>query len=140
MMEASRHRRPLGVTIIAVVLLIEGIFEIVAAIIAFTAAHVVHSHVRNVLGTAVGVISNAVGVIALIVAVLTLLVSYGLFTLKRWAFWTVIVVELIALADSILKFFQREPNYTSIIIGLILPVVILAYMFLDPYVRRAFRI
>lgn len=138
--ELQRRQRPLGVTIMAVVLLIEGVFELIAAILAFVAAHVVHRHYHNILGAAAGTISNAVGVIALIVAILTLLVAYGLFTLKRWAFWTVIVVEIIAILDSVLKFFQATPNYTSLIIGLILPVAILLYMFLDANVRRAFRV
>jgi uncharacterized membrane protein (DUF2068 family) len=140
MMESPRRQRPLGVTIIAVILLIDGIVELLGAVIAFTAAHAVHTHVRNVLGVAGDVFANAIGVFALIVAILTLVVAYGLFTLKRWAFWTVVVVEVIAIIERILQFFQPNANTTSIILGLILPIIILAYMFLDGNVRRAFHV
>lgn len=140
MMESPRRQRPLGVTIIAVVLLIEGILELLAAILAFAAAHAVHVHVRNVLGLAGDVFANTIGVIALIIAIITLLVAWGLFTLKRWAFWTVVIVEVITIIQHILQFFQPDANTTTVIIGLILPVIILLYMLLDANVRRAFRV
>lgn len=136
----SRARRPLGVTIIAIILFIEGILELLAAILAFLAAHAVHVHVRNVLGMAGDVFANTLGIIALVIAVVTLLVAWGLFTLKSWAFWTVVVVEVITVIHEILRFFQPNSNTASIIAALVLPVIILLYMFLDANVRRAFRV
>lgn len=141
MMEREmRGRRPLGVTIIAIVLLIEGILELVAAVLAFLAAHAVHIHVRNVIGIAGDVFANTLGIIALVIALVTLLVAWGLFTLKSWAFWTVVVVEVITVIHEVLRFFQPDANNASIIAALILPIIILLYMFLDANVRRAFRV
>jgi uncharacterized membrane protein (DUF2068 family) len=138
----SRGQRPLGVTIIAVILLITGIFELVASIGLLLAAHVarVSTHIPHVLGLTLDVFGNVLGIVGLVIAVVTLIVAYGLFTLKAWAYWLVVVVEIITVIRHVLEFLAPNPSYASIIIGLILPIVILLYMFLDGNVRRAFRV
>ena len=138
--ELQRRQRPLGVTIIAIVLFIEGILELLAAVLAFVAGSAVHRHFPNVFGMAGNVFADILGAIALVIAIVTLLVAWGLFTLKSWAFWTVVVVELITVVHEVLRFFQPDSNSASIIAALILPVIILLYMFLDANVRRAFRV
>ena len=138
----ERRQRPLGITIIAVILLVVGLFELGAAIALLLGAHAAHvsTHIPHVLGMTLDVFGDVLGIVGLVIAVVTLLVAYGLFTLKAWAYWLVVVVEIITVIRHAAEFLAPNPNYTTIIIGLILPVVILLYMFLDANVRRAFRV
>ena len=138
----ERRQRPLGITIIAVILLITGIFELITSIALLVAAHSarVSTHIPHVLGLTLDVFGDVIGIIGLIIAIVTLLVAYGLFTLKAWAFWLVVIVEVVTIIRHAVEFFAPNPSYTSIAIGLILPVIILLYMLLDANVRRAFRV
>ena len=111
------NRRPLGVTIIAVLVAIGAIFEIIG-------------------GLALLAIFAPVGIFALIVGVISLFVAWGLWTLKPWAFWLVVIVEVIHLVQAVLSVARGQ----GVGIGdIIFPVVILLYLFLDRNVRAAFR-
>ena len=147
-MEQSMVRRPLGVTIISVVLAIEGIFELLVGILIlvgiFTLGHEISIHGHAVVGSVVDVVGGALGGIlagaALIIGLFSLIFAIGLWTLKRWAFWLTVIIEIISIIRHALGFVQPNHNTVTIIIGLILPVVILLYFLLDRDVRRAFRI
>ena len=111
------NRRPLGVTIIAILVAIGAIFEIIG-------------------GLALLAIFAPVGIFALIIGVVSLFVAWGLWTLKPWAFWLVVIVEVIHLVQAILSLGRGQ----SVGIGdVIFPIVILLYLFLDRNVRAAFR-
>ena len=147
-MEQSMVRRPLGVTIISVVLAIEGIFELLVGILIlvgiFTLGHEISIHGHAVVGSVVDVVGGALGGIlagaALIIGLFSLIFAIGLWTLKRWAFWLTVILEIISIVRHLLEFTHPVHSTVSIIIGLILPVVILLYFLLDRDVRRAFRI
>ena len=111
------QRRPLGVTIIAILVMIGAIFEIIGGI--------------ALLGHYGGV-----GIFAIIVGIISLFVAWGLWTLQSWAFWVVVIVEVIHLVQAIVALTQGQ----SIGIGdVIFPIIILLYLFLDRNVRAAFR-
>jgi len=65
-----------------------------------------------------------------------LFVAWGLWTLKPWAFWTVVIVEVIHLVQAILSLTRGQGTGVG---DLIFPIIILAYLFLDRNVRAAFR-
>ncbi|HCI81858.1 MAG TPA: hypothetical protein DHW02_19455 [Ktedonobacter sp.] len=139
----ERRQRPLGITVISVVLFIFGIFELISSIVVLVLSHAarVSTHIPHVLGMTLDVFGNVFGIIGLVIAIVTLFVAYGLFTLKRWAFWLVVIVEIISLIRH--AFEISHPNqaiHTLGIIGIIIPILILLYMFLDANVRRAFRV
>lgn len=111
------RRRPLGVTIIAILVAIGAIFEIIA-------------------GLALLVIFPPLGIFALIVGVVSLFVAWGLWTLKPWAFWLVVIVEVIHLIQAILSMARGQGTGIG---DLVIPIIILLYLFLDRNVRAAFR-
>lgn len=136
-------RRPLGVTILAVLLTIQGIVEIIIGIIALlaisTIGHIVTAHGHTTIGTVVDVFGGVLGGISIVVGVLTLIFAWGMWALKRWAYWLTIIIEGISLVRHLLEFAHPHPAVASIVIGLIIPVVILVYFLADPNVHRAFR-
>lgn len=111
------RRRPLGVTIIAILVAIGAIFEIIA-------------------GLALLVIFPPLAIFALIVGVVSLFVAWGLWTLKPWAFWLVVIVEVIHLIQAILSMARGQGTGIG---DLVIPIIILLYLFLDRNVRAAFR-
>ena len=146
-MEQSMVRRPLGVTIISVVLAIEGIFELLVGILIlvgiFTLGHEISIHGHAVVGSMVDVVGGVLGGVlagaALIIGLFSLIFAIGLWTLKRWAFWLTVILEIISIVRHLLEFTHPVHSTVSIVIGLILPVVILLYFLFDRNVRAAFR-
>lgn len=138
----SAHRRPKGVTIIAILLGIEGILEIIFGILilatSFFISHKITVNGHTVVATAVNLFGGLIGAIPLILGILTLIFTWGLWMLKRWAFWTTIVIAALNIVIVLPELFQAHPNIFSFIIRIILPVIILLYFLLYPQVRHAF--
>lgn len=110
MFMSPRRHRPLGITIIAIVIGLQAIFSIIAAL-------------------------QFGAIIAIILGILTLLLAWGLWTLQPWAFWTAVVLEAI---DIIYDLFSLGQG-ASVIVSLIFSVLILVYLLRDQSVRAAFR-
>lgn len=117
MINISRTR-PLGITIIAIIVAIFGIVGIIGGIL--------------LMGSNV-----TAGVITLILGILELVLAWGLWTLQRWAFWATVVLEILALLNGIFALAQR--NISGGVIDIVLALIILIYLFADPNVRTAFR-
>lgn len=115
--------RPLGITIISILLGIDGIVEAILGIISLVSG-------AAPLG----------GIVLLILGLLTLALAWGLWTLQSWAFWGIVIIEALNVIYTIYEFAmgRANANVSSLIFSLILPIVILLYMFLDRNVRRAF--
>ena len=118
-MQTMGRSRPLGITIIAIIVAIYGVLSIIAGI---------------------GLLSAGVtvpGVIGLILGVLQLILAWGLWTLQPWAFWATVIIEVITLLDGIYALVRGTsgPGIVTIVIALI----VLIYLFADRNVRAAFR-
>ncbi|MEO9057470.1 MAG: hypothetical protein ACR2H5_17185 [Ktedonobacteraceae bacterium] len=139
----SRHR-PLGVSIIAIVLIIQAIFELLVGILAivaiFAIGHAITTHGHTTTGSVVDVLGGTLGGISLVIGILTLIFALGLWMLKRWAFWLTVIIEAISLVRHALGFLHPNSSTVSIVIGLIIPIAILLYFLVDRNVREAFRI
>ncbi len=107
---SPRRHRPLGITIIAIVIGIQAILSIIAGI-------------------------QSLGVITLILGILSLLLAWGLWTLQSWAFWTAVVLEALNIISGL--FSLGQGGY--VIVSLIFSVLILLYLLRDRSVRAAFR-
>ena len=107
---SPQRPRPLGITIIALVVGIQAIFTIIA-------------------GLQFG------GTITLILGILSLLLAWGLWTLQPWAFWTAVVLQIIEIINDLPALHYG----TGEIVSLICSVLILLYLLLDAQVRVAFR-
>ena len=123
MEQLTRRSRPLGITIIAIIMAIQGILGIIGGIVLLTG------------GAGTG--SVGIGLFTLILGVLYLILAWGLWTLQAWAFWTTVVIEVIALINGILGFVGGRPAVGWL--SIILPIIILIYLFADRNVRAAFR-
>ncbi len=136
-------KRPLGVTILSILIGIGGLAALLLGIL-FIGLFAAIGHNFGVshpnLRTAFDIIGWILGILPLVIGIIYLAVAIGLWLLKSWAFWTTVVVSAIFLLRQVYQWFQPRDSYTLIIIFTIIPVVILLYLLLDPNVRRAFHI
>ena len=115
-MRSMTRARPLGITIISIILGIEGILGIIGGI--------------ALLG------AGALGITTLVLGVLHLVLAWGLWTVKTWAFWGTVILEVLVLINGI---FGLSQNLGHGITSLVFAVIVLIYMFADRNVRAAFR-
>ncbi len=132
MQALERRQRPLGVSIIAIILLILGILGVLGTILGFIALASVHSTVLSAGGT-------VLLVIGLIIAIAEIFLFWGLWTLKPWAFWATVVIEAISVIESLYSLLVLHNSLASVLLSLIIPVIVLIYLFADRNVRTAFR-
>ena len=129
MQEVVPRKRPLGVTIIV-------ILEIIGAI--------------SLLLLSFAAISTSFGISMVIAAIIRLIVVWGLWTLKRWAFWVAVVFEALHFCYNLYDLLTNHSTAIeaatgmsvtkgSVLFSLILNLVILIYLFADRNVRAAFR-
>ena len=112
------RRCPVGITVIALLALLDGILNIISSLITFSNAH------------AAGSVSAG---ISLLLEVILLALTYGLWMLKKWAFWATVIFEVVGIVSIV--------SSTSVLSqsgSLIFSVVIVSYLFADPHVRVAF--
>jgi hypothetical protein len=138
------NRRPLGVTILSILMGIQGLLALLIGILAIVALAAIGRQfgVRGHTGIAntFDIIGWILGILPLVIGIIILAVAIGLFLLKTWAFWTTVIVTAIFLIRQIYEFFQPRDSYTLIIIGTIISAIVLLYLLLDRDVRRAFHI
>jgi hypothetical protein len=106
------RRRPLGVTIVAILMAINGISLIVSG------------------ATAAGLIAvpfvGAVGFVLIAIGIAFLGVAWGLITGKGWAWIVTVILSIIAIISSIISI---ASGHFGAVIHLILSGVILYYMY-----------
>ena len=144
----THRERPLGVSIIAVLEGLLSLFWLVIGVLVLIASFNVPANLPNSLSAYVSIVDlqvthaaailGIVGGILVIVGVLGLLSAWGLWRLKRFAFWSTMVILSLSLLNSILAFFRPNPNVVTILLGMVIPVIILVYFLVDANVRAAF--
>jgi uncharacterized membrane protein (DUF2068 family) len=115
----TTRMRPLGVTIIAILLGIQAIVQIIFGLIVFFTI----TALAPVAGLFVGWIPLA----------------YGLWTLKSWAYWTTLVLEGLNILLNLFQLGQPNHSIFGILSGGLLSIIIVIYMLADRNVREAFR-
>ena len=126
----TTRRRPFGITIIAILLFISAIIEIIGGI----------SSVTGNLPT--GTMSSVLlGWFPLIIGVIELVLAWGLWTLKPWAYWGTLVVEILNILIHFFGFLglPRSHSALAVISGGIVSIIIVIYLLVDRNVRRAFQ-
>lgn len=127
MQNVTTTRRPLGITIIAILMFIQAIFEIIIGIFSFFGRLITNP----LAGLLVGWIPLAIGVLLFILA-------GGLWTLKPWAYWATLVLEIVNIVFHFLGY-QQTHSLFAIISGGIISIIVVIYLLVDGNVRRAFR-
>jgi hypothetical protein len=132
-MDTYGNERPLGITIIAAVLGISAILALTVLILGLNRV--------STLGLGEGMTSaTSLALLgAIILGFFEVVLAWGLWTLRPWAFWTTAVVEAIRLILGLYVIFILRAAIISGILSMIIPLIILVYLFADPRVRQAFR-
>ena len=148
-MERTRSR-PLGVTIVAILAIIDGIVLLTGGIFAVTVVPVVNSGLTNlsvtdqqgqqvnIQGTGMNgilaTIAIVAGSVAIILAIIWFLLAWGLLTAKGWAWIITVILSIISIVFGIVGI---ASGGAPSIISLIINGVILYYMF-RPNVKAYF--
>ena len=133
MLEAPR-KRPGGVTLVAVLVCIQGIFRVFIAFL-FLVGALLGGWALTTSSVMVSVIP---GVLAVIVGLVTLYFAWGLWTLKRWAYWATVILMALDLLGSVFEFTQPITDVWTVWGGMIIPAVVLIYFLAYSGVRKAF--
>ena len=135
------EKRPIGVTIIAVVYIILAILSLLWSGLVFGVGGL-GSLFGGLFGAenlaALGVSGAWTGFLGIIVAVVQLVVAFGLLAMKKWAWVLALVGVVLTVVQGIAGMFTGWPfglMYGSL--GLIIPVFILVYLLL-PKTRSVF--
>ncbi|HZS76583.1 MAG TPA: hypothetical protein VFA41_08200 [Ktedonobacteraceae bacterium] len=129
-------RRPLGVSIIAILDIIAGIIALLGGIFGFLGLGLAGEHLPKIIDAVAGIAL----VFAIILGLAALIVGWGLWTLRRWAYWTTIVLEVLTIIDHLLGWASHHIGTLSLIADIIIPVIIVVYLLADRNVREAFRV
>lgn len=133
-MESYEERsRPLGITIIAAILGISALLELLVLILGLTHASMLG------LGANLSPAASIILLIALWLGFFAVALAWGLWTLKPWAFWVTAIVEAVRFIVALYTVFFLQRVLVSGVIGLVIPIIILIYLFADSSVRAAFR-
>ncbi len=127
MQNVSTARRPLGITIISIIMFIQAILEIIGGFFSFFGS-VIHNPLTGLL----------VGWVHLISGILLFILAWGLWTLKPWAYWATLILEIVIIVLHFIGYGQSH-SILEIISGGIISIIIVIYLLVDGHVRRAFR-
>ena len=122
----STARRPFGISVIAVILFIQAVFEIIGGIFSFL-GHLVTSPITGLL----------VGWIPLVIGILLLILARGLWALRPWAYWVTLVLEIVNIVFHFLGY-QQGHSLFAILSGGLISIIVVIYLLVDRNVRRAF--
>lgn len=127
-----QRERPTGVTILAVLAIIGGLFGLLAGVgLLFLGG--LGATVDGGLGALVMIIGGGI----LVVAVLELAFGFGAWTLKPWAWTLGVASQVLSLILAIASIVFLGSSITSQIVGIIISVAILYYLFTPP-IKAAF--
>ncbi len=114
--------RPIGVAILAILVMLVGVIFIVGA---FGALALVGLAAIRGLPTFFGITGTVLGVLLLVFGLIFLGVGLGLWHLRSWAWWLAVIVLVLTVLASLGDF-----------AGLVIPLILLIYLVL---VRHHFR-
>lgn len=113
----SKEGRPTGVTILAALEAIVGIYYLATGFSDYIAGHIIRTLARS--GIPLGIIPlipRLLGVALIIMGLASLLLAWGLWTGKGWARLTALVFAILSIIVSLLSFHLLGPIIDIIII------------------------
>jgi uncharacterized membrane protein YfcA len=130
------RNRPLGVTILAILEILGGIFELILAVGFFLIAALVNlADVRNRIGTSVPdwvlnnapLIFGALGLFFLIMAIISFVLGWAFLKGKNWARVLAIIFLVISIIGSVLGIIGGVSIF-SVVVSVALPIIIVYYL------------
>jgi len=128
-----QQRRPLGITIIAIVLVIMGVLGIIIGIFTLVESFYMAYHPD------IGMRFGFIGMTSILLGAVDLFVAWGLWKLKRWAFWATLVIAILDILQAAWSLFNGETLW-YVLFSVILPIIVLVYLLVDQRVRAAFNV
>ncbi|MEI8333670.1 MAG: hypothetical protein WCH74_07440 [Chloroflexota bacterium] len=128
------QQRPTGITILAVLSAIGGVFGIFGGFLVVMGG--------GILGAATGSASVGgavvvLGVVTLVLGIVGLALAYGFWTLQPWAWPLGVALEVINIGVAIAQVVTGSSSIPSVAISVIVAGVILYYL-TQPAIKRAF--
>jgi hypothetical protein len=123
-------KRPFGVTLIAILALINGLFGLCWPILAFTGS--------ALLGGIFGTIGLVAGIVLIVGPLLQLIFAFGAFGLRSWAWYLGLIATGVTVVGVIVSLFEGS-SFLSATCGSVIPIIIFIYL-LTPNVRNVFGI
>jgi hypothetical protein len=124
----TTRKRPLGISIIAILLFISAVVEIIFGIFVLFGSIFI-----NLLAALL------VGWIPLAIGILSFILAWGLWTLKPWAYWATLILEVFNIVVHLFSFGQSNHSFGDIFGGGLISLIILIYLLVDRNVREAFQ-
>ncbi len=124
--------RPLGITIIAAFLGISAILALLILILGLNRVSTLGLGEGMTASTSIALLG------AIILGFFEVALAWGLWTLRPWAYWTTIIVEVIRVILGLYVVLILQKAIISGILSLIIPIIILVYLVADRNVRAAF--
>lgn len=135
-MQQTLRKRPTGLTIIVILIWIGSAFSLLLTILGLLGTFLLSKNGATPITITATIFLIFFGLLA----IAELIVGWGLWTLKRWAFWVTVIVETIHIAGNLYNLLVNHTSFGNIAFSLILEVVIVVYLFADHNARAAFRV
>ncbi len=129
-----QRSRPLGVTILAILEIIGGIFMLIAAFAMFAVGAVIdNQQFIDQLGTDVPqwfldlgpTIFLGIGLVLLIMAIVAFILAWGFLKGKRWAWFLGVIFAVLNIISGVVSLISGTPTG---ILSIAIPVIILIYL------------
>ena len=122
-------KRPFGITVIAILALLGGLFGLCWPIMIFTGS--------TFLGPIFGTVGVIAGIFLIVGPILQLIFAYGAFKLSSWAWYLGLISTGLTVIGVVINLFDGA-SFWSAVWGSIWSIIIFVYL-LTPGVRQAFR-
>ncbi len=133
----EKKSRPTGVTILAILEVLEGLFGILAGLGLLAAGAILGTgmfEIPAMLGALAGALVGTLGLMMLVFGIVSFLLAYGLWNGRRWAWTWTLVFAVIGLIFGVL---QMLGSPGSGIVQVIISGIIIYYLY-RPYVKTYF--
>ena len=126
--------RPFGVSLIAILLMIEAILQIIAGL-ALLGISMAGFFATPYIGAAAAM--TVLGIIAVFIGIIQLIVSSGMWTLEKWAWIIAVAVCWVDVVFDVIGGIIKTQSFGAVFVSLIIPVIVLIYLY-SGGVKKAF--
>ena len=126
----STESRPMGVTILAILEVLGGVFSLVTGISEFFVAAIIRGlGGYGIPSDVIRMIPSVVGTVLIIIGLVSLLLAWGLWTGKGWAWMVALIFAILSIIVSLISFH---------LIKLVIDAIIVYYL-TRPNVKKFFK-
>lgn len=129
-----QNKRTFGIALISIVVAIEAIFQILAALAMFglsTAGFFTTPY------TGVAGVILAIGILTLVIGIVELVVAAGMWSMEYWTWMLAVIICWIDIIFDIIGGFIYTQTFAATVVSMIIPLIVLIY-FYQPKIRQLF--